>query len=148
MYKNFSRNPNEDIKNCVQRLIGAVEKYLENKPNREKQVLKMEYIKDKLDKLLSPTALREVHKMIENKHQLGEEVSEKQLLTCIYKEDMFDKRTENNQNYIKLQNINVGNNTQEGVDFNENDDIDSLSDGLYDLELNAAEHKRGFISLM
>ena len=142
--KNFTRNPNEDIKNCVQRLIGAVEKYLENKPNREKQVLKMEYIKDKLDKLLSPTALREVHKMIENKHQLGEEVSEKQLLTCIYKEDMFDKRTENNQNYIKLQNINVGNNTQEGIDFNENDDIDSLSDGLYDLELNAAEHKRPF----
>lgn len=145
--KNFTKNPNEDIHNSVQRLIRSIDKYLENRPDHDKKVLRMEYIKEKLDKLLSPRALREVFRMIEEKHQLGEDVSERELLTFIYKEDMFDKRTEGNQSYIRLQNINYDSNCEtscEGADVTDTDDIDSLCDSIYGLELNAAEHKRPF----
>ena len=139
--KHFTKEPNEDVQNSVQRLIRSIDKYLENRPEHDKKVLRMELIKDKLDKLLSSRALREVFKYIEEKHQLGEEVSEKQLLTCIYKEAIFDKRLDTGST-IRLQNINV-----EEAENNSNvnsyeDEIDGLCDDVNDLEINAIEGKR------
>ena len=131
--KHFSKGPNEDIQNSVQRLIRAVDKYLENKPDHDKKVLRMEMIKDKLDKLLSSRALREVHRLIEEKHQLGEELGEKELLSKIYKEDFFDKRLDTSSSCIRLQNINV-NETEE--------EMDDLCDIFENIELNGIEGKR------
>ena len=140
--KTFSKGPNEDIQNSVERLIRAINKYLENRSDHDKKVLRFEYLKEKLDKLLSPRAQGEVFKYIESKRQVGEEVTERELVSLIYKEDMFDQRSEANQNFVKLQNINVESTTE---DFD--DEINDLCDRYATFEINAAEHKRPFSSI-
>ena len=144
--KNFSKDPNEDIQNSVERLIRAINKYLENRSDHDKKVLRFEYLKEKLDKLLSPRAQGEVFKYIESKRQVGEEVTERELVSLIYKEDMFDQRSEANQSFVKLQNINVESSSQNSNYFEE--DVDDLCDRFNEsLEINAVEHKRPFSSI-
>ena len=137
--KQFSKGINEDIQNSCQRLIRHIDKYLENRTDHDRSILRREYLLDKLDKLLSPRALREVFRIIEQKQQLGETMSEQDLLSSIYKEDMFDKRIEASQNGIRLNNVSG----EIDIPYDSFEDHDSLSD-FNDLEINAAEHKRKF----
>ena len=130
--KDFRRLEKEEIQNSVERLIRSINKYLENKNEHDKKVLRLEHIKSKIDKLLSPRAQREIFKLIEEKNQLGEEISERELISSIYKEDTFDRRAEANQNIVSLQNIQV--------DKTSNDN-DSLHEDSENLELNAAEKR-------
>ena len=134
--KHFSKGPNEGIQNSVQRLIRSIDKYLENRPDHDKKVLRMELIKDKLDKLLSSRALKEVFRLIEEKHQLGEELGEKELLSKIYKEDFFDRRPETSSSCIRLQNININ---EAETDDNE---MDNVCDIFENIEINGIEGKR------
>ena len=136
--KEFRKHDGEDIQNSLERLISAVNKYLENYSEHDKKVLRLEILKDKLEKLLSTRALREIFRKMEEKHQLGEEITEKELISSIYKEDLFDRRSEGNQRYISLQNVNIN-------DTCVNDDNDvygDLCEDFNELELNAAEQKR------
>ena len=136
--KEFRKHDGEDIQNSLERLISAVNKYLENYSEHDKKVLRLEIIKEKLEKLLSTRALREIFRKMEEKHQLGEEITEKELISSIYKEDLFDRRSEGNQRYISLQNVNIN-------DTCVNDDNDvygDLCEDFNELELNAAEQKR------
>ena len=132
--KHFSRGANENIENSVQRLIRAIDKWLEGRSDHDKSVLRREYLLDKLDKLLSPRALREVFRVIEHKQQLGEQLGEQELLSNIYKEDLFDKRSE--QSSFKLNNV--------SANSSKDDDIDSLCEEFSNLHINALEHKRPF----
>ena len=135
--KNFRIIDGEDIQNSLERLMTYVNKYLENRPEDEKKILRLEIIKDKLETILSSRAQREVFRMIEERRQLGEEVTEKELLSSIYKEDMFDKRSEASSSGLRLHNVNVSSIDQFDV---VSEDCDNFDD--FNLELNAAEHKR------
>ena len=134
--KHFSRGANENIENSVQRLIRAIDKWLEGRSDHDKSVLRREYLLEKLDKLLSPRALREVFRVKENKEQIGELLGEHELLATIYKEDLFDKRSE--QSSFKLNNVGVSNCSSK------DDDIDNLCEEFSNLHINAIEHKRPF----
>ena len=128
--KNFKRNSDEDVQNSVGRLIHAINKYLEDRPIEEQKVIRKEILLSKLGIILSPRAYREIFRKLEQFQQLGSEISEKELLSAIYTEDMFDKRA-NMDNYLQINNISK-----------DRDDVDNLCDKFEDLELSAIEHKR------
>ena len=130
--KNFRKLDGEDIQNSTQRLLLAINKHLEYvKDNHERQIIRKELLKDKLDKLLSPRAFREVFKMMEKKNQLGEDLSEKELLSAIYTENMFDQRSQADRSYVQVSNVNLRETNDDNTFENE--------DGL---ECSAIEHKR------
>ena len=137
--KDFRKLKDEDIQNSVERLMGAVNKYLENRSDHDRKVLRLEILKEKLEKLLSARAQREIFRKIEEKHQLGEEITEKELISSIYKEDTFDKRSEARQSYISLQNVNINHND---IEDSNSSFYGDLCEDFNELELNAAEHKR------
>ena len=132
--ENFKPEVGEDIQNSVQRLLQYINKYLEYiKDNKERKILRKEYLKSKLSVLLSPRAYREVFRAITLKDQIGEEVSEKELLSLIHTESMFDQRTKEDKSYnINLNNIKLE--SEEGEEGEEGEE-DTF-------ELSAIEHKR------
>ena len=125
LIKDFKKLPNEDIQNSVGRLIHATNKYLEFRPSSEQKVIRREILISKLGILLSARGYSEVFRKLEETKQLGCDLSEKELLSLIYTEDMFDKRS-NMDNYLQINNIN-------------REDAEDLCE---DLELSAIEHKR------
>ena len=131
---NFKVEIGEDIQNSTQRLLSSINKYLEYvRDEKEKLILRKELIKDKLNVLLSPRAYREVFRVIELRNQCGSEIGEKELLSLIHTESMFDQRTKEDQSYVQLNNIS-------SIEHDTVDD--SSNDSSY--EINAIEHKRTF----
>ena len=130
LIKDFKKLPNEDIQNSIGRLCHAIDKYLEFRPSSEQKVIRREILLSKLSHLLSPRGYSEVFRKLEETKQLGSELSEKEILSLIYTEDMFDKRS-NMDSYLQINNINK-----------DNDNLGSLCDEFESLELSAIEHKR------
>ena len=128
--KTFSRRAGEDIQQSVERLLSAINKYLESRSPDEAKIIRKEILISKLPILLSSRGYQELERKMEEKRQIGVELDEKSIIQFIYTENIFDQRNAD-KTYLQLNNV-------------EDDKINSLSDDFsrLSLDLNAIEHKR------
>ena len=134
----FKKLAKEDVNNSITRLIKYCNKAHPTKSEEVLKVLRCEIIMQKLDKLLSPRAIREIFRISEKKAQLGEELSEKELIDTIITEDMFDQRSEG-RSFVELHNMSK----RHKIEYDSDQEYRRLSDSDSDFEINAIEHKRG-----
>ena len=133
--KSFARQSGEDIQNSVERLLVSINKYLENKTVEEQKILRKEILISKLSGLLSQRGYLELERKMEEKRQIGSELSEKEILSLVYTEHIFDQRSNDQKSYLQINNV-------EKLESREENPIDDITQQLSELELNAIEHKR------